>query len=641
MSDAPKLGPDAPTPPHAAELPIEGFQGTPEEVERQWFEQVYKGRGDSMPQLTVRAVVMGSILGGVLSLTNLYIGLKAGWGFGVAITACILSYAIHTTLHGIGLARTRMTILENNCMQSTASAAGYSTGGTLVSAFAAYILLNGQALGFGLTLAWVFFLAVLGVTMAVPMKRQMINIEQLRFPSGIAAAETLQALHSHGDKGLRAAQALGVAGLIAAADKFWAEGLTTLNQHWEKFTSGALLARLQEGLLGSAYPLWAGRTTVFSWDFIFVAAGALTGLRVCVSMFVAGTLCWGVFVPVLQARGLVSEAGGFRDLVQWTLWGGTACMVSSGILAFLLQWKTTVRAFRSLGRIFSPRSASAADELETIETPFSWFAAGQLVSLVALSWLAHVSFAMPVWQSVLAVALSFLLAVVACRVTGETDTTPVGAMGKVTQLTFGALSPGNVNVNLMAANITAGAATSSADLLTDLKSGYLLGAHPRKQFLAQFSGIFIGTWVTVTAFTLLVKTPDSLGGDQFPAPAAQTWAAVARAMSEGLAVLQPVKKWSIAIGAAVGVVLTVLPKLFPRQTKYLPSAAAFGLAWVFHWYYSLLFLIGALIGWGVQAAAPKVAKEFTFPVASGIIAGGSLMGVLLVFVQVLRDQLGR
>jgi uncharacterized oligopeptide transporter (OPT) family protein len=88
-------------------------------------------------------------------------------------------------------------------------------------------------------------------------------------------------------------------------------------------------------------------------------------------------------------------------------------------------------------------------------------------------------------------------------------------------------------------------------------------------------------------------------------------------------------------------VLTVLPKLFPRQTKYLPSAAAFGLAWVFHWYYSLLFLIGALIGWGVQAAAPKVAKEFTFPVASGIIAGGSLMGVLLVFVQVLRDQLGR
>src|SRR2546426_9999721 len=115
-------------------LPISGFRGTPEEIERQWYEQVYTGRGDRMSQLTWRAVIMGSLLGGVLSLTNLYIGLKAGWCFGVAITACILSYAIWSGLCGAGIARTRMTILENNCMQSTASAAGYSTGSTLVSA---------------------------------------------------------------------------------------------------------------------------------------------------------------------------------------------------------------------------------------------------------------------------------------------------------------------------------------------------------------------------------------------------------------------------------------------------------------------------------------------------------------------------
>src|SRR5512138_1096302 len=130
-------------------LRVAPYEGTPEEVEKQWFEQVYKGRGDSIKQLTWRAVIMGSILGGVLSLTNLYIGLKSGWGFGVAITACILSYAIWTTFHRIGLVRSPMTILENNCMQSTASAAGYSTGSTLVSAFAAYILLNNQALPTG------------------------------------------------------------------------------------------------------------------------------------------------------------------------------------------------------------------------------------------------------------------------------------------------------------------------------------------------------------------------------------------------------------------------------------------------------------------------------------------------------------
>ena len=107
-------------------------------------------------------------------------------------------------------------------------------------------------------------------------------------------------------------------------------------------------------------------------------------------------------------------------------------------------------------------------------------------------------------------------------------------MGKVTQMIFGAISPGKMDINLFSANITASAANSSADLLTDLKSGYLLGASPRKQFIAQFSGIFLGTIVTVIGFTLLVGDGSVLGHKQLPAPAAQTWRAVAEAMSKGL-----------------------------------------------------------------------------------------------------------
>ena len=614
-------------------LKVEGFKGTPEEIERQWFEQVYRGRGDSMAQLTWRAVIMGSVLGGVLSLTNLYIGLKAGWGFGVAITSCILSYAIWTGLHGIGIAKTQMTILENNCMQSAASAAGYSTGSTLVSAFAAYVILNGHPLPLPLTLAWVFFLAVLGVTMAVPMKRQMINIEQLRFPSGIAAAETLHALYSHGSKGMRAAKALGLAGLLAALDKLWADGFGTISRmipgiKWlDSMSSSALLGRLSESVLGK---VWIGRTVEFSWDSIFMAAGALTGLRVCTSTLVSGTLCWMVFVPILQQRGIITGSG-FREIVQWTLWGGTACMVSSGLLSFFMQWRSALSAFRGLGSMFSRNPAIRLSEMEAIETPSWWFVLGQMVSLVALAWLAHASFGMPIWQSTLGVILSFALSVVACRVTGETDTTPIGAMGKVTQLIFGALNPGNVNINLMSANITSGAAISSADLLTDLKSGYLLGANPRKQFIAQFTGIFIGTLVTCVAFTVLVPNASALGGDQFPAPAAQTWSAVAQALSHGLSALEPIKVWSIVVGGAVGIVFSVLPLVFPKQQKYLPSAAGFGLAWIFQWYYAVLFFIGALAAWAWQKKSPRTAEEFTYPVASGVIAGGSLMGVFLIF----------
>ena len=610
-------------------LPVDGFKGTPEEIERQWYEQVYRGHGDSMAQLTWRAVLVGSCLGAVLSLTNLYIGLKAGWGFGVAITASILSYAIWTSLLKVGLARTPMTILENNCMQSTASSAGYSTGGTLISAFAAYIIINNQSMSVPLMLAWVFFIAVLGVTMAIPMKRQMINIEQLRFPSGIAAAETLRALHAKSSKGLRAAKALGIAGLIAAIDKIWAEGLGTINASLERFSSGALLTDLQKWFFGSHYEAWSGRTVVFSWDFIFVAAGAIVGMRVCATMLISGTLCWAVVVPVLQAQGVIAGVG-FTAIVQWTLWFGASCMVAAGLMSFALSWRTAVSAFHDLKEMVSFRPAPAC-EFRRIEAPMSWFAAGQIVSLVALAWLGHASFGIAVWESAIAVVLSFLLALVACRVTGETDTTPVGAMGKVTQLIFGALSPGNVNVNLMSANITAGAATSAADLLTDLKSGYLLGANPRQQFLAQFSGIFVGTIVTVLTFAVLVPNAQVLGTDQFPAPAAQTWAAVARALGQGLSSLEPVKLWLIFAGAVVGVVLTLAPVLLPKYQQYFPSAAAFGLAWVFHWYYGLLFFLGALVALLLERRKPKLAEEFTLPVASGVVAGGSLMGVVLVF----------
>jgi len=466
------------------------------------------------------------------------------------------------------------------------------------------------------------------VTMAVPMKRQMINIEQLRFPSGVAAAETLRALHSHGEKGMRAAKALGVAGLIAAVDNFIHDGFAVIPK-LAAFSSDTLCTKLNAVIFG---PLWVGRTVMFSWEPIFIASGAIMGMRVCLSILAGSIVCWMGFVPAFQHAGLISAAGGFRECVQWALWPGVSCMVFASLLDFILQWRISLRAFIDLGKMFSRRSKFPGD-MEAIETPMSWFAAGQGISLIALALLAHASFGMPYWQSVIAVGMSFALALVACRVTGETDTTPIGPMGKVTQLAFGALNPGNMNVNLMAANITAGSAGSAADLLTDLKSGYLLGANPRKQFLAQFAGIFIGTVVSVLAFTLIVNRPEVIGSDQFPAPSAQTWAAVAKALSKGFEALAPAKVWSIVVGGVVGMVFTLLPVIFPKQQKYLPSASGFGLAWIFQWYYGVLFFIGAVIAWGWQKKAAANAEEFLFPVASGVMAGGALMGVAIIFWQ--------
>src|SRR5262249_54491926 len=128
----------------------------------------------------------------------------------------------------------------------------------------------------------------------------------------------------------------------------------------------------------------------------------------------------------------------------------------------------------------------------------------------------------------------------------------------------------------------------------------------------------------------LVPNAKVLGTDQFPAPAAQTWSAVAIALGQGLSSLEPVKLWLIFAGSAAGIALTLAPVLFPKHQHYCPSASAFGLAWVFHWYYGLLFFLGALAAFLLERRNPELAEEFTLPVASGVVAGGSLMGVALV-----------
>ncbi|MBI2893783.1 MAG: OPT/YSL family transporter [Deltaproteobacteria bacterium] len=114
---------------------------------RHWIKNVYKG--DKVPQLTFRAVVTGMVLGGVMALSNLYVGFKTGWGLGVTITACILAFALFSALQRVfpGLRRNEFTILENNMMSSTASAAGYMSSSIFVGAVPALYLAAGKTIG--------------------------------------------------------------------------------------------------------------------------------------------------------------------------------------------------------------------------------------------------------------------------------------------------------------------------------------------------------------------------------------------------------------------------------------------------------------------------------------------------------------
>jgi OPT family oligopeptide transporter len=598
---------------------------TPEQIEMHWYTNVYQG--DNMKQLTLRAVVMGSFLGGFMSLSNLYVGLKTGWGLGVAITACILSYTIYKTLMTLfpKFFRTEMSILENNCMQSTATCAGVSTGGTMVSAISAYLIVTGHHIPWGVLTIWTVLLAVLGVYMAIPMKRQMINVEQLKFPSGIACAETLKSLHSEGKEAVLKARSLGISGVIGAAIAWFRDG-------GKPFAIPASL-NIPGGILGFPFDKWT-----ITWDMsaIMIAAGAIMGFKVAWSMLLGATVNYGILAPWMVRIGAIDASKlGYRAIVSWSTWCGASIMVTSGLLAFAMQWKTVLRMFGSLTAMFSPKKKKSEDnDMERIEVPASWFVTGTTLSSLGCILLLHYQFGTSWIMGVVAVAMTFFLAIVACRATGETDTTPIGAMGKITQLTFGVLAPSNIVTNLMTASVTAGAAGSSADLLTDLKSGYLLGANPRKQFIAQLLGVFAGTIVVVPAFYLLVPDASVLGGDKWPAPAAQVWSAVAKLLANGVHSLHPTARMGMICGILVGILLPLLDKALPKKARaFVPSAMGVGLAFVIPFYNSLSMFVGALIVLILEKRVPQLATRYIIPVSSGIIAGESMMGIVVALLS--------
>jgi len=495
---------------------------------------------------------------------------------------------------------------------------------------------------------------MLGVFMAIPMKRNMINVEKLPFPSGTAAAETLRSLHTVGAAAMNKAKGLFFSMGLGALVAFGRDGMADFAErfHWSAWARHLTIPTFLPisawlGKIGwSRAALFAdnkGYTFSLELSTIMVAAGAIMGIRVAGSMLLGAVLCYGVIAPILHSTPsgtgdqMIINVLGYRGIVSWSVWGGVALMTTAALLNFFIQWRTLTRAFSGLRTIFSKGGRAEDDPMARIEVPASWFLVGSGLATLGCVVLNRWAFQIPIWLGALAVLISGVLAIVACRATGETDTTPIGALGKITQLTYGFLIPQNAIANLMTANVTASIASSSADLLTDLKSGYLLGANPRKQFLAQFAGVFAGTLVAVPGFYLLVPTADVLGGDKFPAPAAQVWKAVAELFRDGVGALHPSALWAMAIGAAVGIVITVLEKAYPRHRHLIPSPTGLGLAFVIPAWNSISMFLGALIAWLLEKKRPQTADTYTIPVASGFIAGESILGVLIAVFGLLFD----
>ena len=623
-----------------------------------WFTNIYLG--DQVPQLTLRAVLTGALIGAFLGIGNLYMTMKIGVGFGVALSACLLSYIAWSGLSAISGARLQpLSILENNCMQSTASAAGYSTGASLSIVFAALMILDPQhrQQPWWVVALYTFTTASMGVLLAVPMKRLLINQEQLAFPSGIAAAAMLRSLYGGSRDALLKAYAMALAlaaGAVVAVLTTAEDQFAALGRFFAWMRTRMVDIHLPGQIPEQGFALLAGKPLLsfgFEPGVAVLGIGMLVGLRVALSMLGASLLLFVVIAPWLQAvdaanagtAGYVPSlpllgGGAFYYPLRWSLWTGASIMLFASLTSLAINWRTLARTFASLARSRAGTPVVPADPArEAVEVPGLWMAIGIVPIAIAMIALQVVAFGTAWWAGALAVALGFLLTFVAARSTGEADITPSGALGKVMQLLFAVIAPpgavglqGSLTHNVVSAGIAANSASAAADLLTDLKSGYLLGGNPRKQFLAQFAGVFVGTLICVPAWFLLV--PDFAALDKYPVPATQLWVATARALTGGLANLPHTIIIGVVAGAFLGVLLPLLEVLLPRLRSRLPSAVGLGLGWAVPFSVALAVGLGALLAaaWGRAGAAH--AARFRVPVASGLIAGDAMVHALLAML---------
>ena len=578
----------------------------------------------NVPALTFRSVSTGMVFGGVLSLCNIYLGLKIGWGMNMSIAAALLGFGFWRTSTSVFKLR-RFGVLENNLNQTAASSAASISSAGLVAPIPALTMITGRTFSYPELALWVLSVALVGVVVAIGVRKQMLVTDKLAFPGGVATGQTLKEIYAKGEEAVvRVRMLLG--GMFAGGLSKLA--VVAFSIHKFGFP-GSFGVKAGGVLAGKGLSKITLNNLGFALDpsIMMIAVGAIIGMRAAASMLLGAVVAWLLVAPEVLELGWAEpgapDKGWFGPVVKWMLWPGVAMMVTASLTSFSFSWRSVLSALRGGGGQAVKDPAAAFDVPRAV-----WLAAVLGAGLLSVI-LQVVMFDIGVVLAVAGVLLTFALAIVAGRVSGETGVTPVGAMGKVTQLGFGVVNPGDAVSNLMAANVTGGAASQCADLLNDLKSGLMLGAAPRHQAVAQAFGVLSGALCGTAAYLVLIPDPaNMLLTDEWAAPAVAQWKAVAEVFAQGVDAMPAGALGALAIGGIVGVVLAVAEKTLPKHIgKWVPSPVSIGLAFAIPAYYAFSFFLGAVIMKGGERFFSKWTARFGIVLAAGIMAGESLMGV--------------
>ena len=611
-------------------------------------------RADTAPaapiaELTLRGVILGGVITLLFTAANVYLGLKVGLTFATSIPAAVISMAILRYFKGA-------TILENNIVQTVASAAG--TLAAIIFVLPGLVMIGWwQGFPYVQTAMITATGGILGVMFSVPLRRALVVDTDLPYPEGVAAAEVLEV-----GAGSREGEEESKRGLMVLV--------------WNSIASAGFAIFTQTKIIvdtaATSFRVGAGATSISgSLSFALLGVGHLVGISVGAAMGLGLVIGWFVLTPILTAHQPMP--GAISDWVD-AIFSKDVRFFGAGVIGVAAIWTLLKIAGPVIGGVRSALAASAARNkgealaLEERDLPIQWVAGASLLTLLPIAWLlwdvvrggplAGSAMALIAGALVFVIVIGMLIAAVTGYMAGliGASNSPVSGIGILSVLgsslmlvgLFGQ-HPGAdttsalIAYSLIVTGIVFGVATISNDNLQDLKTGQLVGATPWKQQAALVIGVVFGSILIPPVLNVLntglgfVGAPGA-GPNALAAPQAGLISALAKGVLSGDA------NWTmLSYGALAGVALIVLDEVMGmlKLLRLPPLGVALGI--YLPMAVILPTVLGSVVGWfydrwARRSANPEVAERMGTLTATGMIVGESLWGVAFALIVWLTNK---
>jgi putative OPT family oligopeptide transporter len=560
------------------------------------------------PELTWAAILVGYFLGVIIAISIGYAALILGFSIEGSELAAILGFGI---LRGI---LRRNSIIENNIAQTVASAVNGASSGMMFSVPAIFILGYGGDFDPVLLTFGAIAGAFLGIGFIIPLRKQMIDYERLTYPGGVAVATILKSPGA----GIHKAMLLIGGALLSGG--LHAISQTTGVDNWDL---GALI-----GMPGYMNGVWY-------LSLLTIGVGYIAG-KGGVAFIIGGYVCYWMLAPMLAGLELfpadpdTGEVLRDPEALRLLLFRpvGIGMLIGGAIAGVAMAFPMIVSAIRSMQNAAKSDAAMSRDEMPIKLLYTAIAGAAILLAVMAVLSTEKMGLGRGLVMAVVGTLWVWIAGVILSEAIGRTNWSPLSGMTliAVTILIFIANGMGDDTATVVAAVMVGAAAcvamSQATDLMLDLKTGYLVGATPRKQQLGQFIGAWLGPIVIIVLIFILHEAY-VLGSDKLPAPQGQALASMVNGIMGGEV---PAQKY--LAGAGLGAMLSIFqPGL----------GITVGLGFYLPFNIVLTYSLGTLLRVALDHKLGQSHAENTgIPVAAGFIVGEALVGVGFAISMILK-----